>query len=462
MNQNSQKAEQFIQNFESIVTRSNPFFFKHASQGWGYAVNREASFIDASVEKIDPKQGAESKNFEMHRASYDAQQCLDRLQNIQDPLDLWASLRELVSTCNNVLCGDDFSDASDLEASLKRAMGSGVHNILVLGTGIVGLAFANLVKTALGDAVNIVMIENRVAAPHIKKPYSRDWLTEIPFLSMSFLDPQVLKIIERFVSDIDVCGVPINMIETLLLLSCRKQGVKFLFLEDYDLNFIADTQLSFVIDATGNRLQIQEEFKPGSLESLHLKGDKDLELKPEGRMLYPYFEGRRIQIPCIKVMNFPVACERSFRDYILASMQNKTSYQYYMWKGALPSEHNSMLALVSLGKHSYNLLARSMPVSIMLDEFLESNLFYQLDEECGLKKFLNFASDYCDALDVVQLEPPHIFAPYLYNIKEGFLKLHGFPVIPLGDSLFNGSPKVGNGLRRHLHFLYALYQEHFV
>ena len=50
------------------------------------------------------------------------------------------------------------------------------------------------------------------------------------------------------------------------------------------------------------------------------------------------------------------------------------------------------------------------------------------------------------------MEPPFIFAPYLKPYLPDEV-MHGRPLIRVGDSIFNGNPKTGNGLSRHLRHL---------
>ena len=53
-------------------------------------------------------------------------------------------------------------------------------------------------------------------------------------------------------------------------------------------------------------------------------------------------------------------------------------------------------------------------------------------------------------MDAMQLEPPFIYAPYVKPMTGKFDKIYHKPLIPIGDSIFNGHPKVGNGLGFHL------------
>ena len=52
----------------------------------------------------------------------------------------------------------------------------------------------------------------------------------------------------------------------------------------------------------------------------------------------------------------------------------------------------------------------------------------------------------------VTIESPFKYSPYI-NLNAGSGSLFGNRVFPIGDSLFCGHPKMGNGLGSHLHFI---------
>jgi len=49
----------------------------------------------------------------------------------------------------------------------------------------------------------------------------------------------------------------------------------------------------------------------------------------------------------------------------------------------------------------------------------------------------------------ISIESPFKYSPYV-NLNSTSGSLHGKRVFPIGDSLFCGHPKMGNGLGRHL------------
>jgi hypothetical protein len=55
-------------------------------------------------------------------------------------------------------------------------------------------------------------------------------------------------------------------------------------------------------------------------------------------------------------------------------------------------------------------------------------------------------------------ERPFAYFPHI-NLEAGTGCFNGKPIFPIGDSLFSGNPKVGNGLGSHLSFLNDLVVE---
>ncbi|KAL7557350.1 hypothetical protein ACA910_003255 [Epithemia clementina (nom. ined.)] len=112
--------------------------------------------------------------------------------------------------------------------------------------------------------IRIVVFENRLLAEGHKKPYSRLWGTGIG-IGKGGIDPRILNVFGAFMSYPNVVSLPINIWETLLLLSCRDLGVKFIYgnVHDYqdELSHVPNLLL---MDATGHRLQPLQRHGAGS------------------------------------------------------------------------------------------------------------------------------------------------------------------------------------------------------
>ena len=191
-------------------------------------------------------------------------ECLDFLASlINDP-------RCTTSFDSRVECQGDrtkisSSDESDYEAInsiITHQFQSNTINVLILGAGPVGLMLANaLVQNVAPQGLNlpnvrIVMFENRLHSLGRKKLYSRNWLTLLINIiqTRKIIDPRVSAFMD-VIQPYEVQGLPINAIETLLLLSNRDKGVTFVY-DDFHkyMSVFKHVPNLVVFDATGHRL----------------------------------------------------------------------------------------------------------------------------------------------------------------------------------------------------------------
>ena len=73
------------------------------------------------------------------------------------------------------------------------------------------------------------------------------------FLFNSKVDESITEVFDWF-SDTDYIGVNLNMMEVLLLQSCQKIDVKFLFKKDPYDELIINSGIDLIIDATGGKI----------------------------------------------------------------------------------------------------------------------------------------------------------------------------------------------------------------
>ena len=143
----------------------------------------------------------------------------------------------------------------------------GTVNVVVIGAGPVGLFLANALTEAQirrsvdGSApppprIRIVVFENRVHAEGRKKPYTRTFMTAVsPSVSTGVIDPRIHDVTAALFGEGPV-SLPINFWETLLLLSNRDRGVRFIYGEFADYaRFLRAVPNLLVVDASGHRLQ---------------------------------------------------------------------------------------------------------------------------------------------------------------------------------------------------------------
>jgi hypothetical protein len=225
--------------------RSPNYFFYDAVDGWLYTHLIDETFMDHRLNKLPPPSRSNSSPIAAGQlAQTSAEAMLIQLLETTDVKSLYRALYTLTLSDESAMLLDSFPTVpeSELKKTLSDQFSEDTINLIILGAGPIGLALANGLKGALGPKIKILIIENRVEAKHRKKPYAREWLTAISTNILSgFLAPEVLKLLET-VGDNGYMGVPINIFESLLLLSNKALGVKFLFQRDYDLSFIRETQ----------------------------------------------------------------------------------------------------------------------------------------------------------------------------------------------------------------------------
>jgi len=405
------------------------------------------------------------------KAPHTASQYLEQILSITDIQTRWHYVNELVMAQNNQLLLDDFADMSDLELSnsLKQTLSGGKLNILILGAGCVGLALANTLKTSLGELVNILVIENRIQAKHIKKPYTRNWLTNLSNpIYEDFFDPRVVTILREFGNG-DYMGVPLNILETLLFLANRAQGVRFYFTNSYKLSLINGTETDMVIDATGGKLNfITSNDQDNASFAVNLSACREFGRKysgfaitnfddmpnmrlifdQKGSFFYPSFEEKQLKSAMFKLTNVPL----ELYDQLLAHVQkDNRDGLIYVWPGKLRRELNSLLILINLSSADYHQLGRFLTQKTDLHSFMMAHgRDLHLDQ-----RILDFFEQIRerDTQKASYIEPPFLYEPYIRILPEKLPRIFGCPVFRLGDSVFNGHPKVGNGLGSHLNIV---------
>jgi len=161
-------------------------------------------------------------------------------------------------------------------------------NIIIVGAGPVGLLLVNALSqlqiiipgmndnndthSSNNNNIRVTVFENRASAPGVKLPYTRGW-GYAPDLT-HLKDTADERIVELFTllgapsepgedkAWKDIFSIPINVLETLLLLSNRQRGVQFIYGEDIT-QFMPDLQQRIpnnllVLDVSGHRLNTLE------------------------------------------------------------------------------------------------------------------------------------------------------------------------------------------------------------
>ena len=148
-------------------------------------------------------------------------------------------------------------------------------NVAIFGAGPVGLILANallhLPQLNAAVSVRVLIFDNRTDDTEsealvnaagcrqcTKRPYSRDWVTELPLDSFTgVVDPRITTVLSRLHNGGQV-SLPVNIIETLLLLSNREKGARIIYgpgaIHQRHWNALARVPGLVAFDATGHRL----------------------------------------------------------------------------------------------------------------------------------------------------------------------------------------------------------------
>ena len=388
-------------------------------------------------------------------------------------------LAEAVDQLNNLpesaLIRDDYSQVAEdqLHAILGNSFILGRFNLVIIGAGPVGVLMAACLKKSLGQDIDILLIESRVSTAHLKKPYNRRWQTNIP---QSLIDHMLHPIAARACArtgDGHFIGVDICSLESLALLSARAVGVRCLFVEQDSLDWLAKAPVHLLVDASGARWRkprkLEERIYPGLLlkqATTQAKSYVDYGVVrsssiPNSRVgvrhkdgwLQPSYRNGVIKQSLIKVQGIPVACYQPLLQWI---QKNNQDNKFYLWPGRKHADINQLLLFVSMTVKEHEVLSR-----LISDEGVElidlikwggfkSNLDLRL--QILLREIYYHEKTGCTAL----VSQPFIFEPRMLDPDVATDTFHAIPVLPIGDTFFNGNPKTGNGLGVHLHHIHAV------
>lgn len=454
-----------VQHTVNAIAR-NHYWTAHAPAGWLYAARYEHGFIDGELQPRSLQRRAAAPRA-THPRSEDladiASAHLRRLLAISDVASLWAALVELAVLDDPAVTRDDGSDPATV-----LSPGSG-FNIVVVGAGPIGLGLASGIRLALGTSANVLVVEDRVSAPHHKRPYDRRWLTALEHARIAELvDAPVREILGRIGTK--YIGATIQVLETLLLLSCRALGVRFSFAAQPDLGFVGElADLAF--DATGNRLHPIEVD-----ETLAIRGrlgTEVLQLSDPVLASYgvnvraaaphpfvdiastrdvcvPLYNGKRLTQAMLKVTEVPARlCDALVQHVAQRNDDNK----FYVWKGGLREEINQGLVIVNLTRREYEALCAAHAYPLRLSEAVASaDLRAVLDVRT--LELLGLVADRTTDTERarIEIDAPFLWQPYLVDEREP-TKLHGKPLVRVGDSIYNGNVKLANGLGPHFRHL---------
>lgn len=415
--------------------------------------------------------------------STDSDAMVDRATAVLDALlaesDLsarWTLLSNYMHSNVNALLQDDCvtHQGDGLPELVAKETSEDALNVLIIGAGPSGLATANRFKLRLKARVNVIVIEKRAMSFHQKKIYDRNWPLHVNSQIIDgVLDPRLETILKEFGAG-GYVGATLATLETLLFWSNRAQGVKFFFGDDYSLDFLEKSSVDLVVDATGGRLdyhapgidsvskntkmqEIQvplassEGFEAGYAKFgiTHAAHDhaKFIKFESSDYLAYPKIDDVKIQSAMFKLTQIPISLYQPLLDFV--KPQNSDSL-FYVWPNSLHEDINKLLVLINLDPAGFKEMRlkcdRIQPLSELLTVLCQSSTS-AIDKRI-LDMFDYLAHFGVEAQTIV--EPPFLYSPYVRTDLAHVRRCYGKPMFAVGDSLFNGHPKVGNGLAGHL------------
>ena len=388
-------------------------------------------------------------------------------------------------------------------------------NVIIAGAGPTGLFLANaLANTFNTESVRIVVVEKRVFKNATKRPYSRQWPTDIGLSSFGgAVDSRVTDILRSFsiqcwssdcsmfIQDHDSdksfkysLRTDINMMETALLLSCRSLGVKFVFDESPDYTCNRSPQDSYIgklvcqadirIDATGNRLHPfnkrklvhDNRWERKDLLGMALKmpwqynpPHKNLTfVAPRAVMEENYIfplspKGDPYVVQYLKILHVPFSLNQTLQE-IKARCPWFKCGSVYLWEG--PDELTMFFNLKEYEVNIFQQLVQDKVQGASLDASFVNSFVASRSSNQDLVDAITRIFDYCtlyqiDGCEDVRLAGPYEMDPYfIYNQVQEKTKLGGkqAPVAPgdwlrIGDSVFQGDFSQGTGLGYHFEIM---------
>ena len=145
----------------------------------------------------------------------------------------------------------------------------------------------------------------------------------------------------------------------------------------------------------------------------------------------------------MKLTQVPISLHPTLMKFV----QNLNNNRFYIWRGKLVEEINEILVLINLTIDEYGFLKRMVRNMQKLNMDLIEKAIEKNSIGTDLLDLLKICAANKD--EQIYINPPFVSKPSI-NLKPLDQRINGLEVYPIGDSLFQGNPKVGNGLGTHL------------
>lgn len=453
---NLKRSHRIIFAIEELYRNSKKKNILNASKGWFYTAIYEKKFIEkenlslpTSI-KILTKKIRKNNKIKNTESNFNPGEIIHKLNNLKSLREKFNQLKTLTRSNEASITNDSFCDNIDIDilSAQKKTFNSQGLNLLIIGAGVAGLFFANIVKHKLGSDVNVLVIDNRSVKKNTRESYNREWLTNVPANIIQKYTPANITDLLGCFGKNGKLGLPINILETLLMLSCKEQDVKFYFEQKLDYPQLNNKSIDLFFDATGGRLNKCNYLLPNINKKIEVPfKNVHFTLKASNSLHYPYIKNSKILNPMLKITGIPKNLIKEVIDFMDTF---KTPGLFYIWEGFLKDEFNEGLIFINITNNEHYLLSLLIDSSTNLKKFIKK----KFDISFLDKKIISLLHKLLmlDINENIKIEQPFSYSPYI-NLNAEFGHFNGKRIFPIGDSLFSGNPKSGNALVSHLEFI---------
>ena len=411
--------------------------------------------------------------------------CVDKRDHVQ----CFALLREMTrhTSLHATTVGDEPSNAGGRAESL-------LLTVSVHGAGPVGLFMTNALLSQLGhQAVDVIVFETRVNQQTGRKvPYERQWLTSLELNDFTgVIDPRVSAIVHSLTTKGGDVSIPIAMLETLLLISSRDLGARFVLMDGGNDEAIDNImcKVDLALDATGNKLSanaverstvvFQQEgltntmFQHPTLNHALTPPSiafdkKHSRYSPIGNESHPF------KLTLTKILDIPIDIVERLQNITTKVCDWSTCGQFFLFVGALPVDINSAVLIVGLRRHgarAFRRVLKNQPNGMPVSEIP----LHLLDHvHTNFRFVLQFLRDACGKVCRVSSAfsvDPFLYSPALYSAESqpNWRRGRGIssvctegssrqttPWMRIGDSCWTGDPTLSTGLGKHLQMVHEV------
>lgn len=482
-NEDGYLLQRISSRMEALYQDSTEIALAAASHGWLFADSFDRLFMTESSLKSTAwansgvAERVSSSARGSHRLSQvDPSQVIRELNSVSTIIEKYQLLSQLIAAEQGNIVEGSFGDRPglDLSAAARATFKNGTLNALIIGGGPCGLYLASGLKAALRDRVNVLVADNRAIKPNLREPFNRKWLTQIS--SQLFIAPayeEIFPLLSCFGTD-GFLGLPLNFVEGILQLFCKAVGVRFFFSPEIDYATLSHQELVLMFDATGGRLPTgtydssdDNEFnarvptadisfgEAGIMQLFNKRGGGsefvDFTLKRAGDFFYPYSGEISINYHMLKLTGVPLDILAEVSEAIAKSNASNT---FFIWRGCLKEEINEGLIIANLSVAEARYLRSAITEPVELATLLSVSPDAGSSLSNALLSVLHLLAEK-DVRKSITVEPVFQYQPAI-NLSAGSGYFNGHRIYPIGDSLFKGHPKMGNGLSNHLSFIAEL------